>query len=83
MINLQLFAPIAIQVLTAFVKYCVDKAENKFKEAKTGETKKDYVLKKIDHYLDINPEIKDQLPEEISNDLGLIVDKIVSKTINK
>lgn len=71
-------APAVAQlIIKPMIAYFVQRAEEKFDGAQRGTEKKDAVLKKIDKYLDINPDIKATLPDEILADLGALVEEQV------
>lgn len=78
-----MFQQVAIQMamlaLKPFIEFMVKKAEKKFSGAKQGTTKKDYVLREIDKYLDINPEIKEKLVDTISDDIDDLIEVAVKK----
>ena len=63
------------KLVEVLVKY----AEKKFTEAKQGESKKAYVLQKVDEALDVNTEGV----ENLKSDLADFVDNKIEEAVNR
>lgn len=74
--------PILVTELKKFIKAMVVKAEQKFNSAKSGTDKKAYVLREIDRYIDINPEVKAKLGSDVDSKIDELIEKAVKKHIN-
>lgn len=63
------------KLIEALVKY----AEKKFTEAKQGETKKAYVLKKVDEAFDVNEDGVNGIKEELAGYIDEKIEEAVSR----